>query len=212
MMLLASTFMAYSFYCYPSKATGITAILLTAFICIFSLSLYLHWGNSQSLSQYYFQKNHSAEINAEIRKYKSPQELIAKMKAVLKERPHSAEGWFLLGRLYHGTDQYLEALQAYSKAIEVDNTNIDYKLQYAQADFFAHNQQLSAVGSTYLQEVLKEQPNNPEAIKLIALNAFASKNYQCAIDNWELLLNDIPADTPNGQVIMRAIREAQKRL
>lgn len=194
------------------KSSLITAFFLAFFIPIISLGLYHHWGDSLQLNQYYFEKSHAKEINAEIKQFKNPQQLIEKLKTVLAERPNSAEGWFLLGRLYLGTEQYEEAENAFLKAIKFNSKNLTYKLQYAQANFFANNKKLTKKGQQFLKEVLNKQPYNPAAINLVALNAFSNKHYQVAVENWETLLNIFPANTEDGKVILKAIHEAQTRI
>lgn len=194
------------------KQSSLLAIFLVLFIPIFSISIYLKLGDSNALKKYYIESAHAAEINAEIKQFKSPQQLINKMLTVLQQHPESAEGWFLLGRLYTSTSQLAQAEQAYAKAIEFAPTNLNYKLQYAETDFFANQQMLSQTAADYLAEVIQKQPNNPEAINLAALVAFSAKHYQVAIKNWQKLLAFFPASTSQGQVIMRAIQEAELRI
>ncbi len=194
------------------KPSFFTAAILLIFIVSCSTILYFKWGDSKQLHQYYSAKSHAAEINDEIKNFKSPEQLINKMLAVLQQHPHSAQGWFLLGRLYSGTGKFLNAEQAFSKAIAYNPNKLNYKLEYAQADFFANNKSLSKQATLYLNQVISKEPKNLSAINLIALNAFSHKNYQVAIDQWEALLNYFPANSTDGQVIMNAIVEAQKRL
>lgn len=194
------------------KPDRITASILLVFVAAFSISLYFKWGDSVQLKKYYAERAHAAEIDAEIKTFKSPQQLIDKMQAVLQQHPDSAQGWFLLGRLYTSTNQLDKAQAVYAKAVALAPTNLQYKLQYAQADFFGSKEKLSATAAEYLNDVLKKEPNNPEAINLFALNAFSEKQYQIAINNWEKLLNYFPANSKEGQVIMNAIHEAQLRI
>lgn len=191
------------------KQSSLLAIFLVLFIPIFSISIYLKLGDSNNLKKYYVESAHAAEINAEIKQFKSPQQLINKMLTVLQQHPNSAEGWFLLGRLYAGTEQLNLAEQAYTKAILFAPNHLNYKLQYAETDFFLNQQKLSKQAQEYLTEVIAKQPNNAEAINLAALAAYSSGNYQIAINNWEKLLSYFPASSSEGQVIMRAIHQAQ---
>lgn len=194
------------------KPSFITAIVLVVLVPICSLYLYSDWGDSKQLEQYYFEKSHAKQINAEIKKFKNPEQLVAKLKSVLKEHPESAQGWFLLGRLYSGMTEYKSAVSAFAKAIKYKPKDDAYKLQYAQASFFANHKKLNTEALTLVNEVIAKQADNPAAINLIALNAFSQKQYQKAIDSWETLLNVFPANTKDGKVIMNAISEAQKRL
>ncbi len=189
-----------------------TALLLILLVPISSLYLYYRMGDSSQLSEYFFQKSHAKEIQAEIKQFKNPQQLIAKLQTVLTQHPDSAKGWFLLGRLYSGTSQYQDAQKAFAKAIEFAPENVVYKQQYAEASFFANDKKLTPKAQKILQSVLDKQPNNPSAINLVALNAFSQKQYQKAIDAWEKLLNLFPANTEDGKVILNAINEAEKRM
>ena len=194
------------------KPSVITAIALLILVPLCSLYLYSNWGSSKQLELYYFEKSHAEQIKEEIKKFKNPEQLIAKMKSVLKNHPDSAQGWFLLGRLYSSTGQYQKAESAFASALKYKPEDTTYQLQYAQASFFANDKKLKPAALKLVNAVIAKQANNPDALNLIALNAFSQKQYQKAIETWETLLNIFPAESKEGSIIMRAISEAQKRL
>lgn len=192
-----------------SLSLSITLLLLLPLV---SITLYYHWGHSQQLARYYSEKQHNKAVQAELKKFKSPQQLINKMQQVLAKKPNSAKGWFLLGKLYSSLNNYQAAEQSYAKANSLSPHNISYMLAYAQANFFANNKHLSPKAKEYTHYILQKQPQNPAALNLLALNHFSAGEYQAAIGLWEKLLPLFPPQTRSGKVIMGAIHQAQQQL
>ncbi len=102
--------------------------------------------------------------SAFIEQMKSPQQIIGKLKERLKQEPESSEGWYLLGRLYLSQQQYLEAEQAFTKALALAPTNPIILNNYAVAKYLNHHYQ-EAINAW--QQLLKIIPADSEDAKFV---------------------------------------------
>ena len=80
-----------------------TTVMMLLLIPIMSISLYAYLGSSTQLARY-------EEITA-IKN--NPEKIIARLEKHLQTHPNSAEGWYLLGRLYYTQHHKTKAKQAF---------------------------------------------------------------------------------------------------
>lgn len=185
-------------------------MLLLVALPVLAMALYLHWGSSEQLNQYYQQQQNKQTVNKTIQQLGSPQQVIKKLEAQLQAHP-DAKGWYLLGRLYMSQSLFAQAVEAFAKANQLKPNDAQTILQYAEAQLLAqHN--LSAQAKAWIEKVLAQQPNNAEAANILAIAAYQQADYQQAIDRWEQLLAHFPAESDDGQKLLAAIARAQAEL
>lgn len=196
-----------------NKKLNIAAVIFFVIAMpIASIILYLQWGDSQQLNQYYTQLKNAKLVQKELAEYKNPQQLINRMLAILQQHPNSAKGWYLLGRLYLNQNQFDSAVKAFAKANQLQPNEPMIMQQYAESLFFANKNSLPAEAKQLLLAVLVKVPNDPDAINLLAIDAYNKQDYQTAINYWERLINDFDPTSPNGKALLQAIASAQKNL
>lgn len=183
---------------------------LSVLFIIAAIGLYLHWGSSQQLSAYYQSQKQAQLVQQEIKKIGSPQQVIAKLEERLQQQP-DAKGWYLLGRLYFSQGQLKEAISAYDNAKQLQPSDPKILLAYTEALFLRDNA-LSQQAKQMLEHVLVKQPDNPEALNILAIAAYQQGDYQQAINVWEQLLVRFPANTEDGKKLLEAIAKAQAGL
>ena len=167
-------------------------ILFALMVSIIAISLYFSLGASQKLNQYWVLQHQEKEISQQLTKLKNnPQLVIAQLKARLKANPNSARGWYLLGRVYLSTAQYINAEQA-------------------KASFFNHQQQLSPAMKQLLQTIVQQHPQRIDAVNLLAINAYQQQYYQQAIKLWQTVLLQLPAGSQDQQQIIEMIAKAEQ--
>lgn len=180
-------------------------VFLLLAIPALALSLYLKWGASQALAQ-------QAAIQKTMAEFKSPDQLIEKMQAILKKRPNSTRGWFLLGRLYFSLGKFQDAANAFAKAHALEPKDTAITLQYAQALFFSGNGAAKTQAVQLAKQVLTVEAKSEAAINLLALTAYQQGHYQAAIDYWQQLLVNYAPDSNEANTLREAITKAQKQL
>lgn len=68
------------------------------------------------MKQFEIAKVRRAQAEALLASFKSPDDIIQQLRARLDHQPHSAKGWFLLGRLYAMQGRQAEAKAAFLEA------------------------------------------------------------------------------------------------
>jgi cytochrome c-type biogenesis protein CcmI len=191
------------------KKDSITAIFFALIIPMLAIPLYLQWGDSTGVAEQLAMQKNSQEIHKEIALYHNPQQLIKRMQAILLQRPNSARGWYLLGRLYVGQREFSQAVIAFKRANQLQPQQPQIMLQYAESLFFANGERLPPLAVQLLKQVLIKMPNSLDTINLLAMDAYNQHNYPVAIHYWESLLNFLAPTSDDGKAILRAIAEAQ---
>ena len=78
--------------------------------------------------------------------------------------------------------------------------------------FFANGRKLSPDDVALLAPILKRDPNNVNAINLLAIDAYLQHHYQTAVSYWERLLLIFPPDSADSKAVLQMIAKAQKNI
>ncbi|CAN5227457.1 hypothetical protein BH10PSE19_BH10PSE19_20900 [soil metagenome] len=189
-----------------------TAGFLVLALPALAVTLYLKWGFSNDLAQWYAEQQQATAVQKTMAEFKSPAELITKMQTILKQRPDSTRGWFLLGRLYFSLGKYSEAAHAFAKAHTLEAKDPAIALQYAQALFFTGQPQSKRKAVLIAKQILAIDKTSDAAINLLALDAYQKGRYQAAIDYWEQLLSRYNSESNEAKTLLEAIAKAQSKL
>ena len=81
--------------------------------------------------------------------------------------------------------------------------------QHAQASYLANGRQLTPALRAEAERALQLDPNQPTALGLLGIAALERGDYAAALQHWRKLLAQLPADSPNAQVIADGIRRAE---
>jgi cytochrome c-type biogenesis protein CcmH len=140
------------------------------------------------------------------------EERVAALAQRLKENPTDAQGWVMLGRSYSSMERWGEAAGAYAKATELTPDKADLWADYAFVAAMANGRVLKGQPMELVNRALKLDPDNGKALGLAANAAFEAKEYQKAIDYWQRLAKQVPANSEVAQTIAERIDEAKLRL
>lgn len=173
---------------------------------------YWQWGSRLKWLDYLNQQEMHQRAQKVMKSLKSPQELIDKLKHHLQQKPESARGWYLLGRLYASQNQWTSAYQAFLKAHTLKPDNEQITVNYAQSIWQTHQQTFTQEVRQLFQAILNKNPNQPDALSMLAIDAYQQHNYKKAIDYWSSLLLLLPQDSSESKVIRKAINKAQKMI
>jgi len=187
-------------------------ITLALVLPIIPLGIYLHMGASSDLPGLFANKKKASEIEEFRRQYGSPEILIAKLREQLGREPSSARGWYLLGKLYFSQQELDKTIDAFSKANKYQPNDAEIMTQYAQALYFKNDNKLGPYSQGLLNKVLNEDPKNPLALNLVAVDAFTKDKYRTAIDYWKRLQEVVPTGGRDAENVELAIGRAQQAL
>jgi cytochrome c-type biogenesis protein CcmH len=171
---------------------------------------YFYWGGYDKWSAYVHQQALVEQARKVLSTVKSPQEVIDRLKEQLKQKPDSAQGWYLLGRLYTNQKDYQEASEAFAKAYQQAADNAQFALQYVYSIWSDSAKRAEA--RAILQHVLKIDKNQADALALLAQDAFAQQQYSKAISYWQRLLRMLPPGSKEALAVRAAIAKAQSAM
>ncbi|WP_133130811.1 tetratricopeptide repeat protein [Legionella yabuuchiae] len=172
-------------------------------------SAYWQWGGWVDWQAYLTEQNKQQQVQEVLKSIKSPQELILKLKARVDNNPNDPRGWYLLGRLYTTQESWVEANQAFKRAYALNPDDIPITINYAQSQWQMNHHQFNEPIRALFSAVLTKQPNQPDALAMLAMDSFMSHDYEQAIHYWQRLLSQAHPDSEDAQAIRKAIVKAQ---
>lgn len=195
---------------YPFRHDRRCWIFVPVLLGLLSLA-YWHWGSWPKWVDSLQAARKQEQVQAMIHAVQDPAEWINKLKQTLKTRPNSARGWYLLGRLYASQNQWQNAHTAFQRAYQLQPNNEQIAVNYAQNIWQINDQKHNAMSREILHRVLKDQPNQPDSLAMLAMDAYVNHHYQLAIDYWQRLLKLVPPSSDEAKMIQKAIVKAQTR-
>lgn len=196
---------------YPLRARYFVQLMVAGFLIGLTGFGYWHWGSWEAFQQQEKKNSRVRQVEEVLKSISGPKELIAKLNERLKAQPKSAKGWYLLGRLYANQGTWEQAKAAFAMASELEPQEEKYSLNYAQSLWELNHQAFNDAIRAVFLSVLKNNPEQPDALAMLAMDAFLSKAYSQAIEYWERLLVLVPRDSEDALAIRKAIAKAQQR-
>ncbi len=196
-----------------SRGGFVQTLIFALVLLVMPLLGYYYWGAGFEWRGYQQELAKQEQVKALLKTVQgSPQALITKLKARLAQQPESARGWYLLGRLYASQEDWQQAYSAYAKAYQLDPMNEGTAISYAQSLWQLNHQQFNDNIRGLFQSVLHKNANQPDALAMLAMDAFLGHAYKQAIDYWQRLLNILPPQSEDALAIRKAIAKAQQMM
>lgn len=192
---------------YPLRLGWKLSIALGLLMTLCLLGAYAEIGNWFRWQTYEKERLKVNRAKALLSQYKTPEAVIKQLKAKLEQQPQSAKGWYLLGRLYASQGQWVEAQQAFQKAHELAPAQADYWANYLIALTKSSPQLMSEKVRLQFQALLRQHPNQPEALLFLATDAQARHQEAQAMIYWQRLLKLVPPESEDARAIRKLLRE-----
>jgi cytochrome c-type biogenesis protein CcmH/NrfG len=207
LLLIALAIVIYA--CKPARLTT----TLTVLICfaVTGISMNYYWGEHRALEQIAFDRAQAANVKQAMKQFSSPQQVIDKMRTHLEQDPSNPKGWYLLGKLYISQRQFNLAEQDFEKSYHLDPKSLATRIEYVQASYVINGEKLVGLADKILQQIIKEDPNQVDALNILAIDAYTHKKYQVATKFWQKILLSLPEGTKERQTIEKAIAMAQDK-
>jgi cytochrome c-type biogenesis protein CcmH len=130
---------------------------------------------------------------------------------VTEKEPKNSDAWYSLGQALVGIGEFEDALTSFDKVIGIDGEQADLFGAKAQASYYKNEQKITEEVQSYIDKALSLDAKDPSTNILLGMNNFINKNYQQAIDYWQIIVND-NRPSVNIDALKGAIVEAQSRL
>jgi len=120
--------------------------------------------------------------------------------------PSDLDAWRDLASFNTDYGRISEAKAAMKVAMNIEPDNLILKIDLAQILLTSKDQKDLFRSRQLIQDVLKQQPENKNALFLLGQNSFQFGMFQRAINNWNELLKITEADSPLATMIQKRIK------
>jgi cytochrome c-type biogenesis protein CcmH len=179
-----------------------TIIGISIFVVILSTGLYFSLGDVFRI----------ANINdANPAAQQGVEKMVAEFAAKMEKEPDNLKGWAMLARSYRIMGRNADAEKAYVRAGSFVDTDPQLLADYA--DVLAANANGNFTGKPLqlINKALALDPNNLLALWLLGTADFNNQNYKAAVQSWEKLAKQLPADSNEARTIAESIAEARSK-
>lgn len=164
----------------------------------------------------YQQLGYATEVafTEDLRKQQLTPEKITRFLQYRSERYERIEDWYFLATDYMNANKNSEAVSAFEKALEKPSQNAQDHLallvEYAQAIFYANDNQSSPKMLAVVEAILQQDPTQAIALDLKGVAAFSQQNYLGAVLAWQEAIRYSPRSLER-LALLSAIAKARQR-
>jgi cytochrome c-type biogenesis protein CcmH len=125
--------------------------------------------------------------------------MVSSLAARLENDPDDLSGWKMLGRSYMTMQNFAGAVDAYERALEIEESQNAQTLVDLGAALLARDQTgIAGRTSALFESALALEPNNPNALFYGGIAALNRGNTELAAERWEILLGLNPPEEIRG--------------
>lgn len=191
-------------------------ILIGAFVSLsVGVGVYLYSNQIQSIDQWQIAQQQTSELGQRMLRddkklnLKDLQTFALGLRTKLVDTPKDATGWMLLGRVSGALNRVDSAVQAFEKSLKYDPDNIGTLSSYAQALLMTGQEQQMLQAKQVLLQILDLEPDNTNAMGVLAIAASELGDKELALENWQRLVVFIPKTDPNFVAVNQRILQLQ---
>ena len=182
------------------------------------IGVYLYSNQIQRVDEWLMAQQQTSELGQrmirgdESLNLKDLQTFALGLRTKLVDTPEDATGWMLLGRVSGAMNRVDSAIQAFEKSLEYDPNNIGTLSSYAQALLMTGQEQQVLQAKYVLLQILNVEPDNTNAMGVLAIAASELGDQALALENWQRLVAFIPQSDPNYMAVSQRILSLQTEL
>ncbi|QWE16188.1 c-type cytochrome biogenesis protein CcmI [Polynucleobacter sp. AP-Nino-20-G2] len=179
-----------------------TMLGICIFVVVLSIGMYFVLGGASRVAEKRSEKPMTQE---------SVEKMVAEFAAKMEKEPDNLKGWAMLARSYRILGRNAEAEKAYARAGSFVESDPQLLADYA--DVLASNANGSFAGKPLqlINKALAMDPDNLLALWLSGTASFNAQNYKAAVQSWERLAKQLPADSDESRAIATSISEARSK-
>ena len=179
-----------------------TIIGICLFVAILSAGFYFYLGDAAQIAQRSTEKPMTQE---------SVEKMVEEFAAKMDKEPDNLKGWAMLARSYRILGRNAEAANAYARAGAFVDSDPQLLADYADVLAANANGNFAGKPQQLINKALAQDPNNLLALWLSGTAAFNAQNYKAAVQSWEKLAKQLPAESDEARAIAASIAEARSK-
>lgn len=130
----------------------------------------------------------------------------------LAASPQDRAGWIELGQRWGQLGDSAKAADAYGRAIGLGNADAELTGRYGEALVSANGGAVTETARAAFEQALRLKPGDIRARYFLALGNAQAGDDRAALDLWQALVRDSPADAPWLPSVRQRLAEAAQRL
>lgn len=130
----------------------------------------------------------------------------------LERNPDDQDNWMALASAYKNIESFSSAQHAFRRALYLDPEDASIQVELAETLILADGGQAPEEATVLLDQALATEPMNQKALWLKGVVAFSNERFEEAIEQWQQLLNALPAEASVRTAIERQISVARQQL
>jgi cytochrome c-type biogenesis protein CcmI len=202
------------------KKSGVTlAISMGAVLSLsIGIGVYLYSNQIKSVQEWQLAQQQTSELGQRMLNgdenldLNDLQTFALGLRTKLVDTPEDATGWMLLGRVSGALNRVDSAVQAFEKSLKFDPNNVGTLSSYAQALLMTGQEEQVLQAKQALLRILYLEPDNTNAMGVLAIAASELGDKQLALENWQRLVAFIPQADPNYIAVNQRILQLQVEL
>jgi cytochrome c-type biogenesis protein CcmH len=140
------------------------------------------------------------------------EDLVKGLAAKLQEQPDDLQGWIMLGRSYMAMNDPSAAINAFDRAMEINDKSADLLLAYAEAIASTTGNNFTGRAAPMVEKAFQLEPDNPNALWIGGILAYQRAEYQNAVDNWSKLRDRLKPQSTELKSVNQALDDARAKL
>ena len=182
------------------------------------IGVYLYANQIQRIEQWQIAQQQTSELGQrmingdESLNLQDLQTFALGLRTKLVDTPEDATVWMLLGRVSGAINRIDSAIQAFEKSLKYAPNNIGTLSSYAQALLMTGQEQQVLQAKNVLLHILNLEPDNTNAMGVLAIAATELGDKSLALENWQRLLAFIPQTDQNYLAVNQRILQLQAEL
>ena len=200
------------------ESVGIALVIGALFSVSVGIGVYLHSNQIQRIDQWLIAQQQTSELGQRMIRgdenlnLKDLQTFALGLRTKLVDTPEDATGWMLLGRVSGAINRVDSAIQAFEKSLKYAPNNIGTLSSYAQALLMTGQEQQVLQAKQVLLQILDLEPDNTNAMGVLAIAASELGDKALALQNWQRLVAFIPQTDPNYLAVNQRILQLQTEI
>lgn len=130
------------------------------------------------------------------------------LRTKISKEGDDAVAWFVIGRIWLSKGMLDDAIEAFEKALALTPNRVNLLVSYSQALLVGGGDEHLAKAAFSLSKVLQQEPENTDALSMLAMVAEERGDKEQATRAWRLLLPKLDKADPRYALVQQKLDEA----